>query len=131
MVLGRHSLRSSFESPARWNFIFVSFGIAAALLILRLGYLQISQYGMYSLYASDQHELASKLLPVRGQILVRDRGDGQLHPLATNRVSWQVYAVPKDMKDPVNEAHQLAAILSLSDADTVAKITKRADDPYE
>ena len=131
MVLGRHSLRSSFESPARWNFIFVSFGIAAALLILRLGYLQISQYGMYSLYASDQHELASKLLPVRGQILVRDRGDGQLHPLATNRVSWQVYAVPKDMKDPVNEAHQLAAILSLSDADTVTKITKRADDPYE
>ncbi len=109
----------------------VVFCLLAAVIVLKLGYLQIAQYGLYSLYASDQHELDKKLLPMRGQILVRDRTDGSLHPLATNRLSWQIYAVPKDMKDPASNAHALATTLNLDDADTVAKLTKRKDDQYE
>jgi cell division protein FtsI/penicillin-binding protein 2 len=132
MVLGERQVkRSTFRPDARLRFLDWAFACAAAAIVLRLANFQIMQYGLYSLYASDQHELAAKLFPTRGQIFVRDKADGALHPLATNRLSWQVYAVPKEMKDPVAVAHTLSAALSLPDADLVSKLTKRPDDPYE
>ncbi len=81
--------------------------------------------------ASDQHDVQTKLIPTRGQILVRDKSDGTLRVLATNRLSWQVYAVPKEMHDAVDTAHQLAQILGLPDVDVVTQITKDLNDPYE
>ena len=132
MVLGERQVkRSSFRPDARLRFLDVAFACVVVVIVLRLGNFQIMQYGLYSLYASDQHELAAKLFPTRGQIFVRDKADGALHPLATNRLSWQVYAVPKEMKDPVTVAHALSAALSLPDADMITKLTKRPDDPYE
>lgn len=119
------------QTELRFRVLVAGFACMAAVLIIRLGYLQIAQYGMYSLYASDQHELAKKLLPTRGQIFVRDRSDGTLHPLATNRLVYQVYGVPKDMKDPVAVAHALSQALSVDDTDLVTRFTKRKDDPYE
>jgi cell division protein FtsI/penicillin-binding protein 2 len=119
------------DTELRYRALFVFFALCLIGIVLRLGYLQIMQYGLYSLYASDQHDLEKKLLPTRGQVLVRDRSDGSLHPLATNRLSWQVYAVPRDIKDPVAVAHGLAESLGLVEADIVARLTKRADDPYE
>lgn len=127
----RHARTAGSEADSRFRFLTYGFAAVATLMIVRLGYFQIAQYGLYSLYASDQHELAAKLLPTRGQILVRDRMDGTLHPLATNRLSWQVYAVPKDMIDPVAAAHAISVVLDISEADLVAKLTKRKDDPYE
>ena len=115
----------------RFRVLCIGLSIVSLVIIVKLGYLQIAQYGFYSLYASDQHELGKKLLPVRGRILVRDRTDGSLHPLATNRLAWHIYAVPKDMKDPMSVAHTLAAALALDDQDTVTKLTRRKDDPYE
>jgi stage V sporulation protein D (sporulation-specific penicillin-binding protein) len=95
-----------------------------------LAYLQIAQYGFYALYASDQHVLASKLMPTRGQIFVRDTTDESLHPLAINRLSWQIYAVPKEMEDPIDAAHKLAEATGQVDAEVVAKLSKE-NDPYE
>lgn len=125
------------KNKGRFRFLSIVFFLAAFGMIARLGYLQIMQYGLYALYASDQHETATKLLPTRGQILVRDRvGVGAtqaspLHPLATNRLSWQVYAVPKDISDPIAVARRLAEILKLPEEGIVSKLTKRKDDPYE
>lgn len=127
----RRSHRGTLNPDRRSVFLFWTFVALGAIIVVRLVYLQIMQYGLYALYASDQHELAAKLLPTRGQIFVRDRADGALHPLAANRLAWQVYAVPKEMKDPVGEAHALSTALSLPDVDVVAKLTKRPDDPYE
>ncbi|MFH1621426.1 MAG: penicillin-binding protein 2 [Patescibacteria group bacterium] len=109
----------------------IFFALLFAIMIFRLFYLQILQYGFYSLYASDQHELAAKLQPTRGQILVCDKADGALHPLATNRLTWQVYASPKDMDDPVSVAHALSSVLQVPDADIVVKLTRDPEDPYE
>lgn len=132
MYVARGFLRApTLLHKGRFWFLYALFGFCGALVIAKLGYLQIIQYGLYSLYASDQHELAAKLLPLRGQILVRDRADGSLHPLATNRISWQVYATPKQMKDPVAVAHALSEALGVPDADIVAKLTKRKNDQYE
>ena len=111
--------------------------VAALLLLLpliaivvRLVQFQIIQHDVYAAWASDQHDLEEKLLPTRGRILVRDPSDGKLYPLATNREAWTVFAVPKNMKDPITVAHELAPILGIPDVDLVARLGK-TDDPYE
>ncbi len=129
--LARENRQASDRAEGRFKILFVFFAVLFVLMIFRLFYLQILQYGFYSLYASDQHELAAKLQPVRGQILVRDKSDGALHPLATNRLTWQVYASPKDIIDPIFAAHVLSSALQISDAETIARITRDPEDPYE
>lgn len=98
---------------------------------LRLAKFQVWEREMYSVLASDQHDMAYKILPTRGRILIRDRLDGKLYPLAANRDSWTVYAVPRDMKDAVAEAHEIAQIMGLADVDLIAKLANKPDDPYE
>lgn len=104
--------------------------IPLAIVVLRLAQLQILEHGTYAVLASDQHDLEAKLLPTRGRIFVRDRSDGKLYPLATNRDAWTIYAVPKNMKDPVADAHVLAPVVGIPDVDLVTKLTK-PDDAYE
>ena len=130
-MLGRRLARHMPNADSRLTAAAVIFAIIGSLVILRLGYLQIAQYGMYAFLASDQHDIEKKLLPTRGQILVRDRADGSLHPLASNRLAYQVYAVPRDMKDIATEGHALASALLLDDAATMAKLTRRPDSQYE
>jgi cell division protein FtsI/penicillin-binding protein 2 len=100
-------------------------------VILRLGFLQIMEHGTYEALASDQHDLEAKLLPERGKIYVRDATDGKLYPLATNRDAWLIYAVPRNMKDPIVVAHELAPLVGKPDVDLVTSFTKDPDDPYE
>lgn len=125
--------RSTDQLDYRYRFIFVLFAGLLVCVIFRLGYLQIMEHGLYSLYASDQHDLQKKLLPTRGRIFLRDPLDGSLTPLATNRLSWQVYAVPRDIKekDLPDIAKVLAMTLKKNEADVIAQLTKRKDDPYE
>lgn len=101
------------------------------VVVLRLGYLQIIEHKTYEVLASDQHDLEAKLLPVRGKIFVRDAIDNKLYPFATNREAWIVYAVPKNMEDPVAVAHELSPIIGIPDVDMVTKLTKDKNDPYE
>jgi cell division protein FtsI/penicillin-binding protein 2 len=127
---GAHRRDSASVAETRMRFVQAVFVLLFAAIVLRLAYLQIAQYGFYALYASDQHVLASKLMPTRGQIFVRDTTDESLHPLAINRLSWQIYAVPKEMEDPIDAAHKLAEATGQVDAEVVAKLSKE-NDPYE
>jgi len=131
MIPRRRTGRGSSANGERITWVMWLFAVLGLIVILRLGFLQVAEYGTYSLLASDQHDLATKLLPIRGQILVRDRTDRALHPLATNRLNYLVYAVPREMKDAVSVAHALAQTLSLPDVDMVTKLTKRPDSAYE
>jgi len=99
--------------------------------VLRLSKLQIADRQMYQILASDQHDMQAKIQPKRGRIFIRDKSDGQLYPLASNREAWSVYAVPKNMSDPVRVAHELSPVLGITDVDLIAKLTKSKDDPYE
>jgi cell division protein FtsI (penicillin-binding protein 3) len=119
----------------RWlEVIFLAIG---AVVAARLFWLQVVNGAEYRLLATDQHELQEKLIPQRGKILVRDRADDSLHPLATNRDAWIVYAVPREMKDPGDVARQLAPALpaafsaSTTEATLVASWMANPDDPYE
>ena len=107
--------------------IMVLLGLALAF---KLGQLQITDRELYKVLASDQHDLQAQLLPTRGRILVRDKSDDRLYPLATNHEVWTVYAVPRSLEDPIAAAHVLAEIVNIPDVDLVTRFNK-PDDPYE
>lgn len=104
--------RGSVEGRLRWLQIF--FILLGSVILIRLFVLQIWQGKSYRLLATNQHELQARLIPERGKILVRDRVDGTLHPLATNRDAWTLYAVPREMKDPGAVARALAPLLPVT-----------------
>jgi len=77
----------------------VLFGIGWLLLAARFFQLQILEHRSYQVLASDQHEIQSILVPKRGTIYLQDRNDKTLYPVAQDRDAWQVYAVPKELKE--------------------------------
>ncbi|MFA5935384.1 MAG: penicillin-binding protein 2 [Patescibacteria group bacterium] len=129
---GTPSRRENRPAPqARLRFLGFFLCLPLLAVMLRLGYLQILEHGTYAALASDQHDLEAKLLPERGKIYVRDEVDNKLYPLATNRDSWLIYAVPRNMKDPVAVAHDLAPLVGKPDVDLVTMLTRDPNDPYE
>ncbi len=102
--------------------------IFAALIAIRLGDIQIFQHSFYEAIAADQHGLSEKLLPKRGEILVRDHATpGTLYPLATNKSYYLVYAEPKRVENPEMVAKALAPLLELEEAELVPRLTKEND----
>lgn len=125
------------QAGDRLRLLEVLFGILGLLVAGRLVQMQVWEGKSYRLLALDQQELQEKLIPERGQILVRDRADGTLHPLATNRDAWTVYAAPREMDHPGDVARLLAPLLpestssSTTEASLVERWTANPDDPYE
>ena len=102
--------------------VLLSFGGIA--IFVRFFQLQLLEYKSYKVLASDQHEVQAALVPRRGTIYVRDRIDGTLYPIAKDRDAWQVYAVPREMKeeDKKTNAQALAPILGITEQEIFAKI---------
>jgi cell division protein FtsI/penicillin-binding protein 2 len=63
-----------------------------------------------------------RLVPVRGEVFLRDR-DGKLYPVATNRDTYQVYAEPRNIKEPAKIAVILAPMLVLDQTELEKKLT--------
>lgn len=102
----------------------------AVLIVARLFYLQIWMGRSYKILAENQHTLQSVLVPERGKILVRDRADGSLHPLATNRDAWLLYVEPRNLKDAGMTARELAPFASKTEADLLQTWTAKPDSAY-
>lgn len=115
---------------ARFWVLFIAILAIGAIVVLRLAKLQIFDHRMYEVLASDQHDLKVKIMPNRGRILIKDKSDGKLYPLAANREAWLVFATPKAMTDSVKVAHELAPILGIADIDLIAKLSV-PNDQYE
>lgn len=105
--------------------------VGTIVVIGRLFFLQVVQGATYKLLAADQHELRQILIPERGKILVRDRADGSLHPLATNRDSWQVYVEPRNIENYGDVAKLLAPFAKETEEVLVERWKANPDDPYE
>ncbi len=106
------------------------FFIFIGVLLVRLYNLQVMQGRMFEALASNQYDLLRELLPERGEILVNDPLSNSLFPVATNLTLSQVYAVPKDIKDPAKVAAVLAPILDVDLVWLESKLDK-PNDPYE
>lgn len=105
--------------------------LGAVVVLGRLGYLQVIKGGSYRMLASSQHELQKTLNPERGKILVRDRSDGSLHPVATSRDSWLLYVEPNHLKDVAQAARELAPFASTTEAELFDRWSKNPEDAYD
>jgi cell division protein FtsI/penicillin-binding protein 2 len=105
--------------------------IGGAIIIVRLAYLQVWKGGDYRAMAAGQHQLRETLIPERGKILVRDRVDQSLHPLATNRDSWSLYIEPNHLKSVGEVARELAPYTKTTEAELTTAWSKDPNDAYE
>jgi len=108
--------------------LFVIFG---ALLSLRLFTLQVLQHSFYTALAADTHQLSEQLMPTRGQILVKDpQSTTGVYPMAANKTLHLLYAVPKQIKDPIATAQALVPLTRLTQDELLARLNK-PNDLYE
>ena len=107
------------------------FVVVAALLGLRLFTLQVLQHGFYVALAADTHQLSQQLLPTRGQILVKDpQSTTGVYPLAANKTLHLLYAIPKQVSDPIATADALVPLTTLTKDELLARLDK-PNDLYE
>ncbi|RME57950.1 penicillin-binding protein 2 [Candidatus Parcubacteria bacterium] len=115
-----------------WRFK-ITAGLVALAYIALGAYLYSLQVGNIDLVHPPARAAAEKqqvrVLSDRGVIYLRDR-DGIPVPAATNRTFSVIYAVPKEIEDPLETSYRLAAKLPLSQEEIFQKLSKK-DDPYE
>lgn len=95
--------------------------IAALLVVGRLVYYQVFNYGELKAWALEQRQRERDLTPERGTIL-----DATGHPLALSVVQWDVSVSPPLVTDPDQVAKDLAPLLGMSQDELYAKITTEA-----
>lgn len=110
--------------PARFITLASIFSILFGVVAFRLYQVQIEKSGYYFERASAQQEAREQLELRRGQITVTDR-NGNSITAAMNSDTPVIYAVPKDIADPVGTAKVLAPIISFDEA----KLASILDNP--
>jgi len=97
MIKKRQRKHNNSELDRRTKIISIIFILMGFCIVARLFFLQIIKYPLYNALASGQHEILRQLLPERGEIFAETE-DG-LYPLAINRDSYIVYAVPQEIEN--------------------------------
>ncbi len=82
--------------------------IYSSLLILGLFNIQVVQGEKYAVAADRQHWAGSTVLAKRGEIYSRDG-----YVLATNKISYELYAEPLKIVSPIETAEKIISILGL------------------
>lgn len=135
---------SSNRSNIRINILALFVFLFSLAIILKLGKLQIVNFGFYNALASDQHQIFTSLFPRRGEIFVHNdilantskdsMREGKiydkLYPIAANKKYEFVFAEPKNVEDPERAAEILSQALELDKEELKNKLSQK-DDPYE
>lgn len=112
----------------RIHFLFFLILIVAGAIIIRLYILGVPSHAYYQELADNQHSIFKNLVPQRGKIYFKNGHN--LYPVAVNKNTKMVYAVPKEVKNVDREAESLAKILSLDKKNLQNKLSK-PNDVYE
>lgn len=126
-------------SNGRIHFLMGCVLLVGLAILGRIFQIQVLEHQTYEVLASDQHEVEKALIPNRGTVYIRDNKDGQLYAIAKDRPAWQVYAVPREIKQATTTAQNLSTLLSLPYEDVLKKIGNSSsgyallskDVPYE
>ena len=102
----------------RWFFL----GLAG-VVIIRLFTIQVLEASTYKVLAEGQYSLYEQLVPERGRIFVKDRGDDTEYPVATEAPKAFVYADPRKVTDPVALGTEIAKILKLEGLEEYQRFT--------
>jgi len=112
----------------RLHFILIIFILSAGIILWRLYSLQILHYEDFSQKAAAQvktaEQIKNNLQYLRGTIYFQTR-EGSLIPVAVNKKFFEIYAVPKEIDDPVAAASVLSKQLNLSYEDLIIKFSKK------
>lgn len=124
------------NSDSRLTALAAAILIMAAIIIVKLFFLQILEYGYYSTFALSTREIYRQLYPERGRIYWSDSRTGETYLAAVNRQYFQIYAVPSEISkgDVASTTKALANFLNIVDKDKISEIqTKlsKENDPYE
>ncbi len=113
MFKNKNKRRKIIMKNNRINLVIAIIFLLGALILYRLYDLQIKKYDLYVALASSQHVAYNKLQPKRGRIFIQDSyGEGKLYPIATNKDFALVYAVPRDIQNPIEVAKKLYEIFN-------------------
>jgi len=132
MVRRRQKKEKKF-AISRLTFFNVIISLFIFLILFRLFFLQVVEHNFYEALASGQHEIYKELVPIRGQIYAQDK-TGELYPIAQNRDVYFLYAVPKELVEPIeNIINKLAEQFTWDDETKLYFSDKlsQENDPYE
>ncbi|OGH20838.1 MAG: hypothetical protein A2695_01835, partial [Candidatus Levybacteria bacterium RIFCSPHIGHO2_01_FULL_40_83] len=90
----------------RYKFAFITFVLAFLVVAFRLFYWQVVRASYLSEIGRNQYGQEIKVFPERGEILTSD-----LFPIATNKVSYLLFANPKEVTNKEDVALRVAKIL--------------------
>jgi len=118
----------SCSRPRRIYELFFLIFIIAAAICLKLYTLQVRAHGYYLALAEGQHSVLKNLIPVRGEIFLKDKNG--LYPVAVNKNTKMAYAVPREIEDLAMTASRVSQILGLDEQETKEKL-ENPEDMYE
>jgi cell division protein FtsI/penicillin-binding protein 2 len=103
-----------------WRYHFVLLGIffSFLLVIARLSYWQVVKAQELSHLAQQQYGTTITLVPQRGQIETSDK-----FPIAANKISYLVFANPKEIKNIDEASNVLSAVLGVNLASVSASLS--------
>ncbi len=125
-MIGRHN-KQKFDRP---YLVFVFMSIFILLIIARLFFLQVINREEYVVRAQNQYFIKAVESPKRGDIYFSMGKENQKYPIATSKIYYQLYAVPRDIVDPEKVSQDLANILNL-DKETIFDRLSKPNDLYE
>lgn len=114
---------------SRFYFLFVLILITFVVIVARFFSLQVIKHNFYTDLARGQHRVLEKLVPLRGEIFIQEKGD-IWHPLAVNRNYQTVFLTPNNVSDRNDTAEKLSPLVEIS-PDKILDKLKDVSDPYE
>ncbi|MBI4097989.1 MAG: penicillin-binding protein 2 [Candidatus Levybacteria bacterium] len=103
----------------RYRIVLTLFTLVFAVIILRLFYWQVVKAEELSKLGQIQYGQSIKIEPVRGEI---ETSDG--FPIAANKISYLLYANPKQVKEKAKTAKFLARSLETDEASVSAQLSQ-------
>ena len=112
----------------RLYIVLAVFILLTVVIFLRLFWLQIKQHNHYVALAEKQYKNKKKLLPQRGEIMLKNNDN--LFAAAVNREMPTVFVVPVEVKEVDKVINELSGVLGV-DKELVKKKVLKENDPYE
>ena len=103
----------------RHPFLFIVLAILFLFIVGRLFYWQVVKAEMLSELAFLQHSGVIKTTPARGEIKTQDG-----FPIVANKISYLVFASPKEIKDKDQALNKLLSVIDIDKASLSASFTK-------
>lgn len=103
----------------RYRAVLLFFTLVFAVIVIRLFYWQVVKASEFSKLGQTQYGKSIKIEPVRGEI---ETSDG--FPIAANKISYLLYANPKEIENGEKTSRFLSRLLEIDEASVSASLSQ-------